>query len=363
MIPRFKRIAIKIGSNVLTRKDGTLDKERISSLTGQIAALHKAGIEIIMISSGAVASGKNEIKPQQKLDTVSARQLFSAVGQSKLINHYYKLFHNHKIVVGQVLTTKENFSSRRHYLNMKNCINVMVANRVIPIVNENDTISIAELMFTDNDELSGLIATMMDMEALIILSNIDGIYNGAPDNPASKVIREIGNCKQDLSSCIQSTKSSFGRGGMLTKCHIAQKVADEGIEVIIANGKKDNILIELLSEEHYSDTVCTRFLPQKKVSGIKKWIAHSEDFAKGHVYINDGARKALLGENATSLLPIGITRIEGTFVKDDIIRISDEQGTLIGIGKAAYDSKKAIEQIGKKGSKPLVHYDYLYLET
>ena len=163
---RFKRIVVKVGSNVLTRPDGTLDTTRMSALTDQLAALHRAGVEVILVSSGAVASGRNELKTQRKLDSVSARQLFSAVGQVKLINHYYELFREYGITCGQVLTTKENFSTRRHYLNQQHCMSVMLENGVIPIVNENDTISLTELMFTDNDELSGLIAAMMDVEAL-----------------------------------------------------------------------------------------------------------------------------------------------------------------------------------------------------
>ena len=195
MKKEFTRIAVKVRSNVLTRQDGTLDVTRMSALTDQIAALHKAGMEIILISSGAVASGRSEIRTLRKLDSVDQRQLFSAVGQAKLINRYYELFRDHGIAVGQVLTTKENFGTRRHYLNQKNCMTVMLENGVIPIVNENDTISVTELMFTDNDELSGLIASMMDAQALIILSNIDGIYNGSPADTASSVIPEIGQGK------------------------------------------------------------------------------------------------------------------------------------------------------------------------
>ena len=234
---QYKRIAVKIGSNVLTRKDGTLDITRMSALVDQIAELHKAGMEIVLISSGAVASGRSELKQHRKLDAVSARQLFSAVGQAKLINRYFELFREHGIACGQVLTMKENFATRQHYLNQRHCMEVMIENGVIPIVNENDTISVTELMFTDNDELSGLIASMMNMEALIILSNIDGIYNGNPENPQSRVITEITGNRQNLSEYIQTKKSSFGRGGMLTKCNIARKVADEGIMVIIAYGK------------------------------------------------------------------------------------------------------------------------------
>ena len=191
MAVQFTRIAVKIGSNVLARKDGTLDVTRMSALVDQVAELRKAGVEVILISSGAVASGRSEIKPSKKLDSVEQRQLFSAVGQAKLINRYYELFREHGIPVGQVLTTKESFGTRRHYLNQRNCMMVMLENGVIPIVNENDTISVTELMFTDNDELSGMIASMMDMQALIILSNIDGIYNGSPSTFGTQVIREV----------------------------------------------------------------------------------------------------------------------------------------------------------------------------
>jgi glutamate 5-kinase len=360
MSVRFKKIAVKIGSNVLTRTDGTLDITRMSALVDQIAVLHKKGVEVVMISSGAVASGRSMLGLNKKLDVVDQRQLYSAVGQAKLINHYWDLFRNHSITVGQVLTMKENFGSRRHYLNQRNCMQVMLDNKVIPIVNENDTVSVSELMFTDNDELSGLIASMMDMEALIILSNIDGIYNGSPTNPESKVIREIQK-GQDISDFIQTTKSTFGRGGMGTKTTIARKIADEGIDVFIANGKTDNILLKLLDKK--ADVVCTRFVASTdEVSSVKKWIAHSQGFAKGEIHVNENAAKALNGEKAVSLLPIGATKIVGDFEKDDIVKIIDHAGHSLGIGKAQYDSTKSRELLGKKNQKPLVHCDYMYLE-
>ena len=374
MEQQLTRIAVKIGSNVLTRRDGTLDATRMSALVDQVAELHKAGVEIILVSSGAVASGRSEIHPAKKLDSVDQRQLFSAVGQAKLINRYYELFREHGIPVGQVLTMKENFATRRHYLNQKNCMTVMLENGVIPIVNENDTISVSELMFTDNDELSGLIASMMDAQVLIILSNIDGIYNGSPADPASEVIREIEHGK-DLSSYIQTSKSSFGRGGMLTKTNIARKVADEGITVIIANGKRDNILVDLLHQELPalfpdvqssaldSQLTYTRFIPAPQpVSSVKKWIAHSEGFAKGELHIDDCATKVLASDKAVSILPIGITDVRGEFEKDDIVRIIDFEGNPIGVGKANCSSEQAREAMGKHGKKPVVHYDYLYIE-
>ncbi|BAG83981.1 MAG: glutamate 5-kinase [Candidatus Azobacteroides pseudotrichonymphae] len=356
----MKRIAIKIGSNVLTRDDGTLNITRMSALVDQTAELHKQGIKIIIISSGAVASGRSEIKIEKKLDSVLARQLYSSVGQAKLINHYYELFRNHGIVCGQVLTTKENFSSRSHYLNQKHCMEIMLENKVIPIVNENDTVSVSELMFTDNDELSSLIVTMMKMNALIILSDVDGIYNGNPTDPNASVIREITEDK-DISNYVQTTQSSFGRGGMQTKYRIAQKVADEGTTVIIANGQRENILLDLLKTKN--NVVHTQFKPaQKTISSVKTWIAHSEDFAKGKVYINKGATKALQETKAISILLVGVTRIVGSFEKDDIVRIMDENGVQIGIGRSNYDSREATQYIGKHDMKPLIHYDYLYLE-
>lgn len=357
---RYTRIAVKIGSNVLTRQDGTLDITRMSALVDQIADLHHQGVGVIMISSGAVASGRSELRENKKLDAVSARQLYSAVGQAKLINRYYELFREHGIACGQVLTTKENFSTRRHYLNQKHCMEVMLANGVIPIVNENDTVSVTELMFTDNDELSGLIATMMDMQALVILSNIDGVYDGNPSDEASKVITDIEQ-QNDVSEFIQEGKSTFGRGGMGTKYRIARKVASEGIAVIIANGKRDNILLDVVKPER--TVPYTLFHPAAQAtSGVKKWIAHSEGFAKGELHINQGATDALLSARGASLLPVGVTAVNGDFEKDDIVKVISPNGEIIAVGKVGCDSETARQVMGESGARQLIHSDYLYID-
>lgn len=356
----YRRIAVKIGSNVLTRPDGTLDLTRMSALVDQIAELHRAGTDIVLISSGAVAAGRSEFHTEKRLDSIAQRQLFSAIGQAKLINRYYELFREYHIPVGQVLTTKESLGTRRHYLNQKNCMATLWNCRAIPIVNENDTISITELMFTDNDELSGLIAGMMNVEALIILSNIDGVFNGSPSAPSSQVIRRVEPGK-DLSDYIQAERSGFGRGGMLTKTSIARKVADEGIDVFIANGKRERILLQLLADPE--NTLCTHFIPAPSpVSSIKKWIAHSDGFAKGTLHLNEKAAEVIQGEKASSLLPVGVVRIEGEFEKDDIVRIAGPEGKYIGIGKVSCSSHTARGLIGQHNQKPLVHYDYLYIE-
>ena len=358
---KYKRIVVKIGSNVLTAAGGGLDTARMATLVDQVAALVRSGVEVIVVSSGAVASGRALVKTSARLDNVSARQLYSAVGQAKLITIYFDLFSERGLLCGQVLTTKENFASRRHYLNQRNCMEVMLDNGVVPVVNENDTISVTELMFTDNDELSGLVATMMGADALIQLSNVDGIYDGDPASGTAQVVRRVEQGGEAIGDYIQATRSQFGRGGMLTKSRIAMKVAGEGIEVVIANGKRENILSLLVSDGE--DVLCTRFVPsQKPMSGVKKWIAHSDGFAKGEVHINEGAWKALQQPSATSLLYVGISAIDGEFEKDDIVKIVAPGGRVVGVGKVSADSAKARTMIGRKGARPLIHYDYLHLD-
>ncbi len=359
---KCRRVVVKIGSNVLTKKGGHLDTTRLSSLVDQVVELRRAGIEVIVVSSGAVSSGRSEFSASdRKLDAVSERQLFSAVGQVKLINKYYNLFGDHGLVCGQVLTTKEAFASRNHYLNQQHCMRTMLECGVVPIVNENDTISVTELMFTDNDELSGLVATMMGADALVILSNVDGLYDGDPACESSQVIRRVEPSSDEVDQYVVSSKSNFGRGGMLTKSRIARKVADEGIEVIVASGMCGDILTSLLLEDQ--DVVCTRFLPSPRaVSGIKRWIAHSDGFAKGVVVIDDNAHRALLSPSATSLLPVGVVGVEGDFEKGDIVKIVTQGGAAIGVGRIGANSEQVRTNMGVRGVKPIIHYDYLYID-
>lgn len=355
-----KRIVVKVGSNVLTRDNGKLDVTRMSSIVDQIVWLKQNGYEVILVSSGAMASGRDELRVKRKLDSVKQRQLFSALGQVKLIGLYYDLFREYNMHIGQVLTMKESFSTRGEYLNQRACMNVMLENGVIPIVNENDTVSVTELMFTDNDELAGLVASMMGADSLVILSNVDGIFNGDPKEPLSRVIPVV-NYDRDLSEYIQDSKSNFGRGGMITKTNIARKVAEEGIKVIIANGKTTNILIDLFSNPQ--ETMHTEFLPNPNpTSQVKKWIAHSESFAKGKIHINDKAEEALKGEKAVSLLLVGVIKIDGDFEEGDIINVVDKQNNTIAVGRSNYAADEARKLMGAHDIRPLIHYDYLYME-
>ncbi len=357
--PKFNRIAIKVGSNVITQKDGSLNDGRILRLVEDVAILYKQGVEVILISSGAVAAGRSEVSPSKKTNIIAAKQIWAAIGQVKLMSSYQFLFGKYGIQAGQLLATKESFRDRRHYLNMKNCISAMLENKVLPIVNENDTISINELMFTDNDELSGLISSMMDCNSLFILSNVDGVYTGIPGHEGTELIVRIDEDSEDLEKYISSVKSGFGRGGMITKCSIARKIASHGIDVFIANGTRDAIITDIVREK---DVPYTHFVAcNKKETGVKKWLSHSDTFAKGAVIVNDGAREALFGEKATSLLMIGIISVEGFFKKGDIVRIIDEDGNTIGLGISQFDSKKAEQYIGEKQNKPFIHYDYLVI--
>jgi glutamate 5-kinase len=357
--PEFSRITIKVGSNVITQSDGSLNQGRILRIVEDVAILYKQGIEVVLISSGAVAAGRGEVTPSKKTNIVAAKQIWAAIGQVKLMSSYQFLFGKYGIQAGQLLAAKESFRDRRHYLNMKNCISAMLENRVLPIVNENDTISINELMFTDNDELSGLISSMMDCQALIMLSNVDGIYNGVPGIAGTELIKIIDEETENPEKYISSVKSGFGRGGMFTKYTIARKLSAHGIDVFIANGTRDAIITDILRGK---DVPYTHFVAgSKRETGVKKWLSHSDTFAKGAVVINSGAREALLGEKATSLLMIGIIMVKGVFKSGDIVRIVDEEGNNIGLGKCQYDSKRAELNIGEKLNKPFIHYDYMVI--
>ena len=343
---------------MLTQKDGLPDLHRINHLVEQIAQIKKQGTEVVLVSSGAVASGRSLINISEKFDPIATRQLFASIGQVKLINTYAHEFEKYNILCSQVLVTKEDFRDRLHYLNMKNCLKILLQHHVVPVVNENDVVSITELMFTDNDELAGLIASMLNAQALILLTNVDGIYDGDPGNGSAKVIEEVSGATIDFSSFVSADRSQFGRGGMVTKSNMAQKTAQLGIAVHIANGTKENILVELLAGK----SAHTHFTPNRSASGKKKWIAHAGNYAKGIVQVNEGARAALTSAKASSLLPVGVINIVSGFKKGEIIKLVDENHKHIGLGIAEYGSDKATEMMGKKNQKALIHYDYLYLE-
>lgn len=355
-----KVIVAKIGTNVITRENGLLDEKIIGSLVNQVVKLKKQGLAVVIVSSGSVAAGQSIVKVASGADSVTRRQVLAASGQVELVNTYTKYFAKHHLKCAQILVTKEDFRDRRHYLNIKNCLEALLRHDITPIVNENDAVAINELMFTDNDELAVLVTAMVDSDRLVILTNVDGVYKGCPVGDKGEVIKEIKPDEENLPLCSKpSHKSKMGRGGILTKVAMAQRAAGLGITAYVANGRKRNILLDVLANK----AICTTFLPKRKTSSVKKWMAHTKGQEKGVVYINQGAEEALTSKKKiASLLPVGVTRIEGNFVKGDIIRIKGEKNNDIGVGAARYDSQEARQLIGRKGAKSLVRYDYLFLE-
>lgn len=350
-------LTIKVGSNVITNDQGLPDEQVITNISRQIRGARERGHQVILVSSGAVAAGRSIYHFQKKTDTVVQRQVLASLGQVKLISLYKEAFEKEGMMCAQVLVTKQDFKSRHHYLNMQNCLSALLSHGIVPIINENDVVSITELMFTDNDELAGLVSAMMNTDLLVILTNVDGVYDGDPSQQGTRVIREYDPKIIRLQEIARGRKSGFGRGGILTKCETSEKIAGIGIPVMIANGRADDIVLRILDGE----PVGTRFPARRLASSFKKYMAHAYEEAKGKVVINEGARSVLLSETAHSLLPVGIVRVIGEFRKGDLIKIADEKEREIGLGLARYDHKKAMEVVGLKNQKPLIHYDHLYL--
>ncbi len=355
MITKSKLIVVKVGTDAITNLDGSVNTDAINALVGQISDIKKAGHAVILVSSGAMGFARGLIDHAKVASEVGKRQVLSSIGQVLLMETYRAAFAKHDLLCAQILATKDDFRSRSHYLNIRQCFENLVNNNVVAIVNENDAVSLTELMFTDNDELAGLVASMMDANMLFILTTVKGVYT---DDANDAVLREILPGDSTWKQHIKNEKSEFGRGGMMTKCTVGAQMAVLGIQTVIMAVSDFG-----LSDIQRGGMHGTTFRPAKKTSTIKKWIAHSKEHANGVVYINEGARGTLIQkEKVASLLPIGIVKIEGDFEAGDIVEIRDDRDIRIGFGKVQYGSDIAREYIGKHDKKPFIHYDYLYLE-
>jgi glutamate 5-kinase len=260
--------------------------------------------------------------------------------------------------VAQVLTSKSDFQTRRHYLNMRGCIEALLSAGIVPIVNENDVVAITELMFTDNDELAGLLAGMVNADLLCLLSTVPGVYESDPDDPATPYIDTWDPERHQLEDIVQRGTSRLGRGGMHSKLAIALKTARLGTAVVIADGADPRVLLKIVGPEGAG----TRFPAQGEASPAKRWLASADGHATGSVTVNAGAEAALLDRSRlTSLLPVGIAAVDGDFSTGDVIRILGENGRVLGCGRARYDHEEARRVMGQRGQKPLIHYDYLFL--
>lgn len=355
---QYQRLVVKVGTNVITRDDGLLADAVMCDLVGQIADLRSRGIQVTVVTSGAMAAGRALLKRQGKdTDDVVDRQVLAATGQVPLIHRYSTLFADHELLCAQVLATKEDFRDRQHYLNMRSCFEALLKEGVIPIVNENDVVAVSELMFTDNDELAGLIASMLNVDALLLLTSVEGVYD-SPDHAAATLVARIDPGTEEWHRYVGPETSQFGRGGMHTKCATAAKLSALGITTHIANGRRSHVLQSIIDGE----SIGTTFTAGKRASPVKRWIAESRGQEKGIVTINRCARDVLTSpERAASLLPVGVVAIAGEFEKGDVIAIRDETGDEVGLGMAQYGAATAKQWMGRKGGRPLVHYDYLVL--
>lgn len=355
-----KRIVVKVGTKVLSGPHNTLDRNILSHLVEQIVRLKESGLDIILVTSGAVGAGRGLVS-LKNMEKVAERQVLAAIGQAKLMSIYSELFGKKNQLCAQVLATKEDFRDRKHYLNMRNCFDNLLASGVIPVVNENDVVATTELLFTDNDELAGLVASQLNTHAVIILTSVDGFLTGDPEDLASRVIPEvdvqnIGTLQQYISP----DKTEFGRGGMLTKFNIAKKLAFQGITVFFANGNNQNVLTDILL---HNKSIGTKFIPKTKSSALKRRIAYSAGLTKGVIQTNTCAEELLLSKTKImSLLPVGIISVEGDFEKGDIVEIIGESKKKLGYGIAEYGTTKAKELIGKKNARPIVHYNHMFIE-
>jgi len=251
----LQRLVIKVGTNVLTRPDGRLDSTNISRIVDEIAELKRAGVQLILVSSGAVGAGRELLPAADRLDQVERRQMLSAIGQVRLMELYRQFFAGHDLLCAQVLATKGDFRDEKHRGNMLACFRALLHDQVVPVVNENDVVAVTELMFTDNDELAGLVAEMLSVDALVILSSVDGLLDGPPDAPDSTLVPEVAASDSTALAHITPTKTSFGRGGMHTKLRMAQQTARAGIRVYLGNGRRPGLIAGLLQDDWYGTLV------------------------------------------------------------------------------------------------------------
>jgi glutamate 5-kinase len=339
MIPKqAKRIVIKIGTNVLTDNLCGLNVAILQDIASQMADVKRQKKQVLIVTSGAIGAGCLELQMKKSRD-IETRQALAAVGQSAVMRHYYDAFSKHKINVAQILLTYEDFSNRKRYLNLKQSIDKLLALGVIPIINENDPISVDEIdaTFGDNDKLSALVASKVDADLLIMLSDIDGLYDKNPKtNKDAKLIRLVTGITKDIEKAAGKSGSAFAVGGMVTKIKAARIALDAGCNMLICNGKKKDIIAKALAEDEGTLFVSKRFLSNKQ-----RWIKHSR--SKGKLIINRKAHD-IISKGEASLLAVGIDKVVGKFDKNDVVDVND-----IAKGIVDRSSSEIDEMIGIKG--------------
>jgi len=345
-------VVVKVGTGSLTKRDGSLNLQAMRRISDQIAEALKRGYRIILVTSGAVASGMAELGVKPNPNDIVFKQACAATGQSILMSHYRELFSRHGVKVAQILLTKEDLSDRVSYIHTCNVLDRLLQLDVLPIVNENDVTSIDELIpvtkgykvnFSDNDILSVLIANAVQADLVLILSHVGGLYTENPEDPKARLIQVVDKVTSEIKQSAEG-KSRLGTGGMKTKLEAAEIAAQSGIPLIIAGSRRKNVILDVLDGK----PVGTYFKPSERMPGAKRWIAYGASI-KGQIYVNDGAKKAVL--NGASLLAIGITDVTGQFKMGEVVSLVDENGEEFGRGIANYTSEEINSIKGLKTSQ------------
>ncbi len=337
------RIVIKLGTNILRNEEGEVALSRIYSFIEDISKLVKSGKEIIVVTSGAVGLGKKKLN-LETTDGDGVKQACAAVGQSRLMSFYENGFGVYDIPIAQILLTEDDFSLRHRYLSLRTTLNKLLEMRVVPIINQNDTVSTIELAdrlagikvsFSDNDKLSALVSSELDADLLILLSDIDGLYTSNPkENPDAELIKEVNGVTDEILA-LGTDASEGGRGGMRTKLEAAKLVTRFGGKVLIANGKSPSVISRIFQGEDLG----TMFIPtNENLSGKKRWIGYATNVL-GKIIVNEGAKDAIL-KQCKSLLPIGILDIVNDFKQGEVVSICDESGLEFARGMVNYDSEE-----------------------
>ncbi|MDB9822407.1 glutamate 5-kinase [Deltaproteobacteria bacterium] len=341
-----KRLVVKAGSGVLTGKNG-LNRRVLNNFTNDICDLKEKGIEVILVSSGAIASGIKKIGLSKRPESVSKQQATAAVGQSSLMMAYEKAFSRHGLMVAQILITRDDLNHRRRYLNARNTIFTLLSWGIIPVINENDTVVVDEIKFGDNDNLSAMVTNMTESHLLINLTDIDGLFDKDPRrHKDARLIRVVDKMDKKVMRYASSIPGFLGTGGMASKIKAAGKTAFGGVPVIIANGRKKGVLKKIFMGEETG----TLFLPRDTtLCGRKHWIAFTRS-SKGSLVIDQGATDALR-KKGKSLLPSGIREVRGSFSQGDSVVLMDENSREIAVGMVNYNSGDIKKIIGLKSTE------------
>ncbi|MEI8021618.1 MAG: glutamate 5-kinase [Schlesneria sp.] len=343
VLNRVKTLVVKVGTNVLSTEDDRLDADRIASLAEQLHRICESGRKLVLVSSGAIGAGMGLLGLKERPKDLSHLQAAAATGQAHLIHIYDKAFRPYGYHAAQLLLTANDFKGRGRYLNVRNTLRTLAEYSVIPIINENDSVSTAEIKLGDNDRLAAMVAGLIQADLLIILSVVDGLLTGDPTNPASERIPFVDKFDDNLLNLVGASKSSRGTGGMGTKLEAVRTATAVGVNVMIANGKRQNVLNEILS----GADIGTMFLGEGDgVSAWKRWIGYTMP-PKGRLVLDAGARRAV-EQQGKSLLAIGVVRVEGEFVKGEVVSIVDQTGEEFARGLTNYDSSAAKSIVGKR---------------